>query len=646
MSLKDDLLRSFDDVGQTIVGERFEDEENFVPNIPVNLTFHGARTEFLHSRSTIMRNPGPAKLYELALAEVPHPLYHSQSKITSTGALAARSGKCTGRIPKDKRVVRDDQHADKVWWGPVNFEMTERDFAITRKRAIDFLNTRPHLYVVDGFANWDTKNRIKVRVICSTAYHALFMHNMLIRPSKQELAEFGKPDFFIYNSGEFTQGKVIMGEDSNGCIALNLKEMEMVILGTCYAGEMKKGVFSLMNYLMPERGLLSMHASANIGLEGEDPNPTVFFGLSGTGKTTLSAESNRDLIGDDEIVWSNDGLSNIEGGCYAKAINLSAAKEPEIWSAIRFGCVLENVGFKDQNSNIVDFTDNAITENTRACYPIEHIPNVKIPCVGDHPNNVIFLTCDAFGVLPPVSKLTKEQTMFHFLSGYTAKVAGTEIGVKEPVETFSACFGEAFLVHHPSTYCELLKQKVEEHGTDVWLINTGWVKGGYGTGERISLKHTRAIINAIHTGDLKQAEYDTLPIFNLAVPKEVEGVPSDLLMPSKVWEDQGAYYDQLRNLAQKFLKNFENYSDKCSPDILAGGPSLELQFSTGSAKFGAAAGTQRRFAYRPMAHRRAGNLFATRRLSSTTVRHVSRRYYSNVRMSTVCKSLMRRMKFL
>merc|ERR550517_181982 len=596
-------------------------------------------------RSNIIRNPGAAKCYELGLAETGHPLYSSSSRISSTGALVARSGKCTGRVPKDKRVVEEDETKDKVWWGPVNFPMSERDYEITRVRAIDFLNTRPNLYIVDGFANWDPNNQIKIRVICSTAYHALFMQNMLIRPTAQELKDFGKPDFFIFNSGEFTQGRVIMGEESNGCVALNLKEMEMVILGTCYAGEMKKGVFSLMNYLMPERGLLSMHASANIGLEGE--NPTVFFGLSGTGKTTLSAEANRDLIGDDEIVWSEDGLSNIEGGCYAKAINLSAEKEPEIMSAIRFGCVLENVGFSDQNSNIVDFTDNAITENTRACYPIEHIPNVKIPCVGGHPNNVIFLTCDAFGVLPPVSKLTKEQTMFHFLSGYTAKVAGTEIGVKEPVETFSACFGEAFLVHHPSTYCELLKQKVEEHGTDVWLINTGWVKGGYGCGERISLKHTRAIINAIHSGDLKHAEYETLPIFDLAVPKEVDGVPSELLMPSKVWEDQGAYYDQLRNLAQKFLKNFENYSDKCSADILAGGPSLELQFSsTGSANFGAAS-SQRRFAYRPLPQRRGGNIFASRHMSSTISRAAPRRYYSsNLRLAPVLKSMLRRMKCL
>lgn len=415
------------------------------------------------------------------------------------------------------------------------------------------------------------KNRVKVRVICSTAYHALFMENMLIRPTKEELAEFGKPDFFIYNAGEFTQGRVIMGEDSNGCIALNFKEMEMVILGTCYAGEMKKGVFSLMNYLMPERGLLSMHASANAARNGET---TVFFGLSGTGKTTLSAEANRNLIGDDEIVWGPDGISNIEGGCYAKAINLSADKEPEIFNAIRFGCVLENIGWEDEINNVVNFKDSSITENTRACYPIEHIPNTVIPCVGTHPKHVIFLACDAFGVLPPVSKLTKEQAMFHFLSGYTAKVAGTEIGIKEPKETFSSCFGEAFLVHHPSKYAELLKEKVEEHGSSVWLINTGWIKGGYGVGERISLPHTRAIIDAIHSGELDKATCSTLPIFNLQVPNTCRGVPEEILMPIKNWTDKNKYMIELSSLAEKFLANFEHYKADCSPEIISGGPTL------------------------------------------------------------------------
>jgi len=562
-----------DDVfSKSFVGHGFGAESDQRPDMPIDLTFHGSRTEFLHSRSVIMRNPSAAKLYELGLKERGHPLYHSQTKITSTGALAARSGKCTGRIPKDKRVVEEDLTKDKVWWGPVNFPMSERDFAITRKRAVDFLNTRQFLYVVDGFANWDVKNRCKIRVICSTAYHALFMQNMLIRPTAEELKDFGKPDFFIFNSGEFTQGKVIMGEESNGCIALNLKENEMVILGTCYAGEMKKGVFSLMNYLMPERGLLSMHASANAS--AVDGSTSVFFGLSGTGKTTLSAEPNRKLIGDDEIVWGPDGISNIEGGCYAKAINLSAENEPEIWNAIRFGCVLENVGFKDDVTREVDFTDNTITDNTRACYPIEHIPNVQIPCIGTHPNNIIFLTCDAFGVLPPVSKLTKEQAMFHFLSGYTAKVAGTEVGVKEPQETFSSCFGEAFLVHHPSKYCELLKKKVEEHGSEVWLVNTGWIRGGYGSGERISIKNTRAIIDAIHNGELKNAHCKNLPIFNLAVPTQCTGVPEDVLYPAMAWESEEIYTDALRDLAKKFLKNFDNYRDGCSQDIINGGPTL------------------------------------------------------------------------
>jgi len=302
--------------------------------------------------------------------------------------------------------------------------------------------------------------------------------------------------------------------------------------------------------------------------------PLCFFGLSGTGKTTLSAEASRTLIGDDEIVWGPDGLSNIEGGCYAKCINLSAEKEPEIWNAIRFGCVLENVGFKDDVTNEVDFSDTKVTENTRACYPIEHISNCVVPCVGPHASNIIFLTCDAFGVLPPVSKLSKEQAMFHFLSGYTAKVAGTEVGVVEPKETFSACFGEAFLVHHPSKYCELLKEKIAEHNADVWLINTGWVKGPYGVGERISLKHTRAIIDAIHDGVLKNVNYTMLPIFNLSIPSEVPNVPMEVLMPHKGWSSGDAYMDMLKTLAGKFNDNFAKYADECSDDIRSGGPTI------------------------------------------------------------------------
>jgi len=619
--------------GKKFVGSAFDGEAQIKGTQPLDLTFHGARKEeFLHSRSTIIRNPGAAKLYELALQEKGHPLYHSASRITSTGALAARSGKCTGRIPKDKRVVEEDTTKDKVWWGPVNFPMSERDFMIVRKRAVDFLNTRDMLYVVDGFANWDPKNRIKVRVICSTAYHALFMKNMLIRPTQEELKDFGKPDFFIYNSGEFTQGKIIMGEDSNGCIALNFKEMEMVILGTCYAGEMKKGVFSLMNYIMPERGLLSMHASANAGRDGDT---TVFFGLSGTGKTTLSAEANRFLIGDDEIVWGPDGLSNIEGGCYAKAINLSAENEPEIFNAIKFGCVLENVGFSDEVANEVDFTDTKITENTRACYPIEHIPNTVIPCVGGHAKNVIFLACDAFGVLPPVSKLNEQQAMFHFLSGYTAKVAGTEIGVTEPKETFSACFGEAFLSLHPSRYAELLQEKVKEHGANVWLLNTGWVKGGYGVGERISLKHTRAIIDAIHSGELAKSPTTTLPIFNLQVPTKCRGVPEEILMPHKGWSDQNAYLKSLTELAQKFNKNFELYKDGCSTEILAGGPQIPKEAQMGGAAGADVGGQQKRFYWRPPLNmHRHGPLLNSRAFRPQTNKFLSGMRHSVTRTIT------------
>jgi len=373
--------------------------------------------------------------------------------------------------------------------------------------------------------------------------------------------------------------------------------------------------------------LLSMHASANVGMNGE--NPTVFFGLSGTGKTTLSAEAHRKLIGDDEIVWGPNGISNIEGGCYAKAINLSPEKEPEIWNAIRFGCVLENVGFSDPIKNVVDFSDNSITENTRACYPIENVANVAMPCIGGHPNNIIFLACDAFGVLPPVSKLSQEQAMFHFLSGYTAKVAGTELGVTEPKETFSACFGEAFLVHHPNKYCELLKQKVQEHGADVWLLNTGWIKGGYGQGERISIKHTRAIIDAIHSGDLKKAPTTTLPIFNLEHPTHIAGVPDDILIPYKSWGNSEAYMKQLEGLAEKFLANFKNYESECSEEVKQGRPILPKAGGGGSQgtqkrSFSTFTGMNRNLAtlscgMNSMRRPRA-NLFAARRLQSSVPR--------------------------
>ncbi|MBL4632727.1 MAG: phosphoenolpyruvate carboxykinase (ATP), partial [Kofleriaceae bacterium] len=417
--------------------------------------------------------------------------------ITNTGAMVAMSGEKTGRSPKDKRIVDDPGSSDDIWWGDVNIKQDMRTFDISRERAIDYLNTRKQLFCVDAYAGWDPKYQIKVRIICARAYHALFMHNMLIRPTPEQLENFGEPDYVVFNGGAFPANRHTEGMTSTTSVTLNLASKEFVILGTEYAGEMKKGVFTIMNNLMPKQGVLSMHCSATESRETGETS--ILFGLSGTGKTTLSADPKRLLIGDDEHCWSDDGVFNIEGGCYAKVINLSAEAEPDIFNSLRFGSVLENVVY-DENSREVDYENVSITQNTRGSYPIDYIESAKIPCLGGHPKNVIFLTCDAFGVLPPVSKLTSAQAMYHFISGYTAKVAGTEMGVTEPEATFSPCFGGPFMVWHPAKYAELLAQKIEDNGATVWLVNTGWSGGAYGVGSRMSLKYTRAIIDAIHSG--------------------------------------------------------------------------------------------------------------------------------------------------
>ncbi|MCH9683478.1 MAG: phosphoenolpyruvate carboxykinase (ATP) [Deltaproteobacteria bacterium] len=512
----------------------------------------------------VIRNAAPARLYEHGLRNEPG------TAIASSGALIALSGEKTGRSPSDKRIVEEGSSKDEVWWGPVNKPIDEHVFMINRERAIDYLNTRKRLYVVDGFGGWDPEHRIKVRVICSRAYHALFMNNMLIRPTTEELADFGEPDYVIYNAGAFSANRHTSGMTSKTSINLHLERRELVILGTEYAGEMKKGVFTIMHHLMPRKDILSMHCSAN---QGEGGDVSIFFGLSGTGKTTLSADPQRALIGDDEHCWSNNGVFNIEGGCYAKAINLSPEDEPEIYNAIRFGSVLENVVF-ERSQRKVDFTDTSITQNTRCSYPIEYIPNAKIPCVAGHPDNVILLTCDAFGVLPPVSRLTPEQAMYHFISGYTAKVAGTEMGVTEPEATFSACFGSPFLVWHPTKYAELLADKLKTHGAQTWLVNTGWSGGAYGVGKRMSIKHTRAIIDAIHSGALKNAPTAVDPVFGVEVPTSVEGVPDDVLMPRNTWTDKAAFDATANKLARLFVDNFKEYESKASEAIRGAGPKL------------------------------------------------------------------------
>ena len=514
--------------------------------------------------SEIIRNAPPSRLYEHALRD------EAGSAIASSGALIAMSGTKTGRSPSDKRIVDEPSSRDEVWWGPVNIQLDENAFFINRERAIDYLNTRPKLYVIDGFAGWDERYRIKVRIITSRAYHSLFMHNMLIRPTEEELESFGEPDYVIMNAGAFSANRHTTGMTSKTSVDLHFGRKEFVILGTEYAGEMKKGVFTIMHYLMPKKNVLSMHCSAN---EGDKGDVSIFFGLSGTGKTTLSADPHRQLIGDDEHCWSEEGVFNIEGGCYAKAINLSAEQEPEIYNAIRYGSILENVVF-DRPTREVDYTDTSITQNTRCSYPIEFIPNAKIPCVGGHPDNVILLTADAFGVLPPVSRLSPAQAMYHFISGYTAKVAGTEMGVTEPEATFSACFGAPFLVHHPTRYAELLAQKLRDHDAQTWLVNTGWTGGAYGTGHRMSLPHTRAIIDAIHSGKLKDAPTVEDPIFGLHIPTSVEGVPDEVLVPRNTWADKAAYDQTAKKLASLFQENFKIYESEASEEIRSAGPRL------------------------------------------------------------------------
>jgi phosphoenolpyruvate carboxykinase (ATP) len=507
----------------------------------------------------VHHNLPASSLYEHAIR------YEKDARIAENGALVAYSGVKTGRSPKDKRLVRHAESEKDVWWGPVNIPCDASTFAVNRQRAIDYLNTRERLYCVDGFAGWDPKYRIKVRVICSLPYHALFMHTMLIRPTKDELRNFGEPDFTIYNAGSFPANRLTTGMASTTSVDLSLEDRELVILGTEYAGEMKKGVFTAVNYFAPKRGILSMHCSATA--DKQTGNSSLLFGLSGTGKTTLSADPKRHLIGDDEHCWSDDGIFNIEGGCYAKAINLTPENEPDIFQALRFGAVMENVVLEEDRN--VDFTDTSITENTRGAYPIEFIRSAKIPCVAGHPTDVIFLTCDAFGVLPPVSALSPAHAMYHFISGYTAKVAGAEVGVTEPETTFSPCFGGPFLVWHPNKYAELLAAKMKRHKARVWLVNTGWTGGAYGVGKRISLKYTRAIIDAIHDGALGRARIERHPVFGFDVVRECPGVPADILLPRDAWNDKTAYDATATRLASLFRDNFRKYESSVSEEIKA-----------------------------------------------------------------------------
>jgi len=469
--------------------------------------------------SRVVHNPTVSELYEYALQpehrRSPTDPSVTDSTITSSGALSCTSGVKMGRVPKEKRVVYDATTKDTIWWGDVNIPLDPKGYTRNKVKAVDCMATAKRIFVIDGYAGFDLEYQKKIRIVCTRPYHALFMKNMLIRDTEENLnLAFAKgPGFTVINGGEYYADPNTEDMTSRTSINVHFKNREMVILGSQYAGEMKKGVFGIMHYYMPQAGALSMHASANVGKDGDS---TVLFGLSGTGKTTLSADPHRALIGDDEHVWCDNGIFNIEGGCYAKAVGLSEEKEPEIYKAIRFGSIVENIQYIGEDApRSIDYDNVSLTENTRCCYPLEHIDNVRIPAIGGHPKNIIFLTCDANGVLPPVSKLTFDQAMYHFISGYTAKVAGTEEGILEPQSTFSACFGEAFLPKHPYIYAKMLAEKVETYESNVWLVNTGWSGGQYGVGKRMSLGVTRTILDRIHDGTLEKEEFETVPGFKL-----------------------------------------------------------------------------------------------------------------------------------
>lgn len=521
------------------------------------------------SESIGLKNLGN-QFWNLSPAElVEDTIINGQGVLTDTGAIAIQTGEFTGRSPKDRFVVCDEKTENSVWWGDINIKFTPERFDALYNRVKAYLNAKD-VYVRDAYAGADDDYRLNLRVVTEFPWSNMFAYNMFLRPTDEEIKHFD-PDWHIVCAPGFMADPEIDGTRQHNFAVINFTKKMILIGGTGYTGEIKKGIFSVLNYILPhEKNILSMHCSANIGHEGDT---AIFFGLSGTGKTTLSSDPNRRLIGDDEHGWAENTVFNFEGGCYAKTIDLSQEKEPQIYDAIKFGAILENIGFVEGTST-PDYKDGSITQNTRVSYPIHHIDNIAVPSKGGAPKNIFFLTCDAFGVLPPISKLTTEQAMYHFMSGYTAKVAGTEMGITEPQTTFSACFGAAFLPLHPAKYAELLGQKLAESNVKVWLINTGWSGGSYGVGERMSLKYTRAMITAAITGKLDSVEFQTQPTFELAIPTSCEGVPSEILNPKDTWSDKAAFDETVNNLANKFVKNFEQYQSETSEAILSAAPKV------------------------------------------------------------------------
>ncbi|MEH6990251.1 phosphoenolpyruvate carboxykinase (ATP) [Cytobacillus firmus] len=494
-------------------------------------------------------------------------LNRNEGSLTSTGAVRATTGKYTGRSPKDKYIVEEASNKDKMDWGSVNQPISEEAFSNLYNKVINYLKEKEEVFVFKGFAGADKKHRMPIQVINEYAWHNLFAHQLFIRPAEDELLDH-QAEFTVISAPNFKADPAVDGTKSETFIIISFERRTVLIGGTEYAGEMKKSIFSVMNYMLPENGILPMHCSANVGREGD---VALFFGLSGTGKTTLSADPNRKLIGDDEHGWSANGVFNIEGGCYAKCINLSREKEPQIFDAIRFGAVLENVVVNSE-TRVADYDDSTLTENTRAAYQLQAIDNIVDPSIAGHPNTIVFLTADAFGVLPPISKLSKEQAMYHFLSGYTSKLAGTERGITSPQATFSTCFGSPFLPLPANRYAEMLGEKIDEHNAKVFLVNTGWTGGEYGVGERMKLAYTRAMVEAALEGELNNVETIKDEIFGLEIPQHVTGVPDEVLQPHKTWADQAAYEAKAKELAAKFRENFKKFTSVSSDIEEKGGP--------------------------------------------------------------------------
>lgn len=519
----------------------------------------------LKNVDTIFWNLSPAELIE-------ETILRGQGLLTHTGAIAVNTGEFTGRSPKDRFIVCDETTENAVWWGDINKKFDSGDFDRLFDRMKAYLSNRD-VFVKDAYVCADEKYRMNVRLVSEHPWSNLFADNMFLRLTDEEIDNYS-PEWSIVCAPEFFADPEVDKTRQHNFAVIDFTKKMVLIGGTGYTGEIKKGIFSVLNFILPhQHNVLSMHCSANVGKDGDT---AVFFGLSGTGKTTLSSDPNRRLIGDDEHGWADGSVFNFEGGCYAKTIDLSEKREPQIYGAIKFGALLENIGFNEDNPSIPDYEDSTITENTRVSYPIHHIDNVMVPSVGGDPKNIFFLTCDAYGVLPPISKLTKGQAMYHFMSGYTAKVAGTEAGITEPVTAFSACFGAPFMPLHPSKYAEMLGNKMGEREVKVWLINTGWSGGAYGTGERIKLRYTRAMITAAMDGHLDKVEYKEHEVFGLQMPTSCPDVPGEILDPKATWTDKAKYDTKAFDLAEKFVKNFKQFEAHTSEEILAAAPRVRV----------------------------------------------------------------------